>query len=101
MSEEIELEVVPDVVESPIDKSKVVLEVPIVRTISIVSFQLRFLDIVLGQSARFGIYFECECGGNITRDYKDIFISGEEYLAWGTDDMYIVELIKSKLADIV
>jgi hypothetical protein len=100
-SEEIALEVVPDVVEAPVDKSKVVLGVPLIRTTSILSFRLRAIDLILGQSVRFSIHLECESGGKIYGDYKEIVIDGDEYLAWGTDDMYVVELIKSKLADIV
>jgi hypothetical protein len=52
-------------------------------------------------SVKFGIYLECESGGKISGDYKEVVVEGDDYLAWGTDDMYMVELIKSRLASIV
>lgn len=100
-SEEITLKVVPDVVEPPVDKSKVVLGVPLIRTTHILSFRPRAIDLIMGHSVRFAIHLECESGGRIYGDYKELLIEGDEYLAWGADDSYMVELIKSKLESIV
>jgi hypothetical protein len=59
------------------------------------------IQAILGQSVRFAIYLDCECDGEITRDYKEIMIDGEDYLAWGTDDAYVIELVKTRLASIL
>ena len=113
MSDEIVLEVIPEVateVSEPIpevvapevDKSKVVLGEPILRKpVSVLAFHLRVLDLILGQSVRFAIYLDCECDGEITRDYKEIMIDGADYLAWGSDDAYVIELVKTRLASIL
>ena len=112
MSDEIVLEVIPEVateVSEPtpppapeLDKSKVVLGEPILRKpVSVLAFHLRVLDLILGQSVRFAIYLDCECDGEITRDYKEIMIDGEDYLAWGADDAYVIELVKTRLASIL
>ena len=112
MSDEIVLEVIPEVSEPTpevvaeptpeVDKSKVVLGEPILRKpVSVLAFHLRVLDLILGQSVRFAIYLDCESGGEITRDYKEIMIDGEDYLAWGTDDAYVIELVKTRLASIL
>jgi len=112
MSEEIVLEVVQEVVAdesielvfdaSPdleeVDKSQIMLEEPIVRSINIKSFHLRIMEVALGQSVRVGVMLSGERGdGRAFQDYKEIVISGDEYLAWGADDNYIVELMKTKI----
>lgn len=83
------------------DKSKIILGEPIVRSVSILSFRLRVIHMSLGQSVILGVYLECACGDKTFTDYKEIMIQGEEYLAWGTDDTYITELVKSKLLSIL
>jgi hypothetical protein len=98
MSEEIVLEVVPDV---PVDFNRVVLEVPYPRTINVLSFSIRVLSLTLGSSVRLAVNLECESGGKAFTDYKEVIVQGEEYLGWGADDAYIVELVKAKLESIL
>lgn len=98
MSEEIVLEVVPDV---PVDLSRFVLDVPISRVVKILSVRLRVLQLSLGESVRLGVHLECESGGKVFTDYKEVIVEGEEYLGWGADDAYIVGLVKSKLESIL
>jgi hypothetical protein len=98
MSEEIVLEVVPDV---PVDLSRVVLEVPYPRTIHILSFRIRVLSLSLGSGVRLAVHLECESGGKAFTDYKEVIVEGDEYLGWGADDAYIVSLVKSKLEAIL
>ena len=100
MSEEIVLEVVEEVPKK-VDKSKVVLDEPIVRTVSILSFRIRVLQMDLGQSVLFAVYLECASGDKIFPDYKEVRIEGDEYLAWGSDDNYIVGVVKSKLESVL
>lgn len=99
MSEEIVLEVVEEVPKK-VDKSKVVLDEPIVRTVSILSFRIAVLQMDLGQSVLFAVYLECASGDKIFPDYKEVRIEGDEYLAWGADDNYIVGVVKSKLESV-
>jgi hypothetical protein len=98
MSEEVVLEVVPDV---PVDLSQFVLDVPISRVVKILSVRLRVLSLSLGESVTIGAHLDCESGGKKFNDYKEICIEGDEYLGWGADDAYIVSLVKSKLESIL
>ena len=98
MSEEIVLEVVPDV---PVDLSRIVLEVPYPRTIHILSFRIRVLSLSLGESVRLAVHLDCESGGKAFTDYKEVIVQGEEYLGWGADDAYLIGLVKSKLEAIL
>lgn len=78
--------------------NQVVLSEPIERPISkVVSFQIRVMDLVLGTSARLGIYLECLTGEQRTREYRELVLEGDEYLAWGTDDTYLLTIVESKI----
>ena len=79
----------------------VVLETPLPRMISVLSFRLRVIELILGQSVKLAVFLECESGGKPFNDYKEVIIEGDEYLAWSTDDTYIVEMVKSKLESII
>jgi hypothetical protein len=98
MSEEIVLEVVPD---EPVVKSKVVLEVPFSRTISVLSYRISVICLSLGESVRIAVHLDCESGGKAFTDYKEVLIEGDEYLGWGADDDYIVGLVRAKLESIL
>lgn len=78
--------------------NQVVLSEPIERPISkVVSFQLRVMDLVLGTSVRLAIYLECQAGEQRTREYRELVLEGDEYLAWGTDDTYLLTIVESKI----
>jgi hypothetical protein len=79
----------------------VVLEVPFPRTISVLSFRIRVLSLTLGSSVRLAVHLDCESGGKPFTDYKEVIVQGEEYLGWGADDAYIIELVKAKLESIL
>lgn len=79
----------------------IVLGEPIVRTVSIISFRLRVIQMDLGQSVRFGVQLECASGDRVFPEYREVVIEGEEYLAWGADDNYIVGVVKSKLESVL
>ena len=67
-----------------------VLDDPIEKPIcKVVSFNLRILDFVLHTSVR------------KTDEYRELTLEGEEYLAWGTDDNYLSEIVKSKLPSLL
>ena len=86
---------------TPTDRSKVVLDTPVCRTVSIISFTLRVIDLVFGESVRFAIILECKCNEQIYTEYKELSVIGDEYRGWGTDDDYMINLVKSKLPTLV
>jgi hypothetical protein len=79
----------------------IVLGEPITRTVSILSFRLRVIQMDLGQSVLFGVHLECASGDRVFPDFREVLIEGDEYLAWGADDNYIVGVVKSKLESIL
>jgi hypothetical protein len=79
----------------------IVLETPMPRMISVLSFRLRVIELILGQSVKLAVFLECESGGKSFNDYKEVILEGDEYFAWGTDDTYIIETVKSKLESIL
>ncbi len=38
---------------------------------------------------------------NVFTDYKELELSNEEYLAWGTDDTYIIDLVKNRIHELL
>ena len=79
-----------------------VLDDPIEKPIcKVVSFNLRILDFVLHTSVRIGIYLQCLSNEKKTDEYRELTLEGEEYLAWGTDDNYLSEIVKSKLPSLL
>jgi hypothetical protein len=83
------------------DKSVVVLGEPIIREIKVISFIIKVLELRLGMFVRLAIHLECESNGISFSDRKEIVIGGDDYLAWGSDDDYVREFVKSKLASIL
>lgn len=79
----------------------IVLGEPIVRSVSILSFRLRVIQMDLGQSVLFGVHLECASGDRVFPDFREVLIEGDEYLAWGADDNYIVGVVKSKLESVL
>jgi hypothetical protein len=75
-----------------------VLEVPLEKVIKVLGFRVSEASIQLGKRARLVVHINCSCGEEIYTEYKELTIEGEEYTAWGADDNYIVEVVKSKLS---
>ena len=84
-----------------VDKSIVVLGEPIIKEIKVISFSIKVIELRLGMFVRLAIHLECESNGLSFRDCKEVVIGGDEYLAWGNDDDYVREFVKSKLASIL
>jgi hypothetical protein len=38
---------------------------------------------------------------NVFTDYKELELTNEEYLAWGTDDSYIIDLVKRRINELI
>jgi len=76
------------------------LSQPIVQKVEVLGFRVSVLGVQLGHSARLAIHLNCILDGKPFIQYKEMVIEGEEYLSWGGDDNYIMELVKLKLGEI-
>ena len=79
----------------------VVLTEPIVQQMEILGFRVSVLGVQLGLSARLAIHINCLYEGKPFIQYKELVLEGDEYTAWGADDNYIVELVKSRLSSML
>jgi hypothetical protein len=78
--------------------NQITLIEPIERPITkLVGFNLRLTDLILGTSVRILITLNFLTGYLPSSEDKQILLQGDEYLAWGSDDNYITELVISKL----
>jgi hypothetical protein len=77
------------------------LETPIeiTKTYKIVSFRYEINYVVLFRSAKITISFIDEFG--INHRQIDYILQGEEYAGWKDDDQYIIDLITSKIPDLI
>jgi hypothetical protein len=67
----------------------------VVTTQTISQVEILEGNIQLGQSVKFPVKLLDSNSGLISVEFVEV--SGEEYLAWGTDDTYINNLILTKL----
>jgi len=79
----------------------IVLAEPFVKSVTIVGFRMRVLSLELGKSVRVALSLDCVSGDKPYGDYRELVVEDAEYLAWGTDDTYLVDLVKSKLSSIL
>jgi hypothetical protein len=75
--------------------SKIALDTPkvVTKTITYTEFAIKDIIISLNQSARFIVILY----GDET-DVVDVEMTPSEYEAWGSDDNYVIQFIKTKLA---
>ena len=73
------------------------LDVPIVQSVEVLGFKVSVIGVQLGVSARLAVHLNCILDGNPFMQYKEYVIEGEEYANWGSDDNYVVELVRNKL----
>lgn len=72
----------------------------IARVFKILSLRIRVLSLTLGESVTLSVHLKYESKGNTIIDEKEVIIEGDEYLGWGTDDAYLIDLVKIKLKSI-
>jgi hypothetical protein len=65
------------------------------KTYSICKFKYKILEIKLKESVRIAVYLFSE--NDLLIDSRQYLIEGNEYLNWGTDDGYLINLIKQKI----
>jgi len=73
--------------------------IEITKTYKIVSFRYEINYVVLFSSAKITITCIDEFGVNHRQ--IDYIIEGEEYAGWKDDDQYIIDLITSKIPDLI
>lgn len=80
-----------------------VLETPIekVSDIKILAFKAYILSVTLGKQAVISVSIDCISNDKTYTEFRDIVMKDEDYLAWGSDDNYILEFVKSKLSDLL
>ena len=66
----------------------------------LLSLRIRVLSLTLGESVTLAVHLKYESKGNTIIDEKEVIIEGDEYLGWGTDDAYLIDLVKIKLKSI-
>lgn len=103
------MESLNEVVENPIlvapepipDPNTKVLDTPLEKTIQLLGFRVSVIGLQLGHSARLAIHLNCIYDEKPFLEYKELVIEGDEYTAWGADDTYIMELVASKIKDLI
>ena len=65
------------------------------RTLTICKFKYQILELKLKESIRIAVYLFTE--NDILVEATQYLITGNEYNVWGSDDTYIVNLIKQKI----
>jgi hypothetical protein len=80
-----------------IPANTLVLDTPIEKTFKILGFRVTVINLQLGEFARLAIHLNCARGEEHYTEYKELLLEGEDYLAWGSDDKYIIDFVQSKL----
>jgi hypothetical protein len=65
------------------------------KTVNICKFKYQILEIKLKESVRVAVYLFND--DDILIESTQYLIDGEEYAKWGSDDNYIINLIKQKI----
>ena len=73
--------------------------IEIKKTFNIAAFNYSIIDVILFQSATIILRFLDEFG--IIQKQTEYKVIGEEYDNWKDDDQYIIDLIVSKIPDLI
>ena len=65
------------------------------RILKIVKFTYQILEIKLFESVRIAVYLYSD--QDVMIEARQYIIEGEEYANWGTEDKYLVNLLKQKI----
>jgi hypothetical protein len=65
------------------------------KTLNICKFKYQIIELKLTESVRVAVYLFNE--NDLLVDTKQYLIFGNEYASWGSDDNYIINLIKQKI----
>jgi len=80
----------------------VALETPYTKTIEMIGFRvLNNMTVSLFSSVNVCVIFTYRCGEKTWDEQNEMILTGEEYSAWGNDDQYIIDLVKTKLKEMI
>ena len=65
------------------------------KTLNVCKFKYQILEIKLSESVRVAVYLFNE--NDLLIDSKQYLISDTDYKNWGSDDNYLINLIKKKI----
>lgn len=77
------------------DEKEIALYPNMKKTLNICKFKYQILEIKLTESVRVAVYLFNE--NDLLVDSKQYLIDGNEYAKWGSDDNYLINLIKQKI----
>ena len=77
------------------DEKEIALYPKMKKTLNICKFKYQILEIKLTESVRVAVYLFNE--NDLLVDSKQYLIEGTEYAKWGSDDNYLINLIKQKI----
>jgi len=72
------------------------INLTIIKTNNITSFEIRDMYVVLNHSARVTVYLK---SGDTIVDSDNIKIEGDDYDKWLDDDQYIIDYVKNYITD--
>lgn len=82
--------------------NRVILSEPIERPITkLIGFNVRLTDLVLGTSVKLFVEVNYQTGNTYSSENKVFNLEGDDYLAWGNDDTYINDFVKSQLTTLI
>ncbi len=77
------------------DVNEIALYPNIKRTLTICKFKYQILELKLKESVRVAVYLFSD--NDILIESKQYLICDSEYENWGTEDTYLINLIKQKI----
>lgn len=78
------------------------LETPYTKTIEMIGFKvLDNVSVKLFSSVNICIVFTYKCGEKTWDEQKEIMLTENEYNAWGNNDQYIIDLVKTKISELI
>jgi hypothetical protein len=91
-----------EVVETPIEtpSNEVVLDPPLENTFKLLGFRVSVVSLQLGQYAILGVNLSCMRKEEHYIEYREIKLQGEDYLAWGADDKYVMEFVTANISSL-
>ena len=82
--------------------NQISLNEPIQKPITnLIGFNLTLENLILGTSVKINIILNFLTGKIPSCEHKQIILEGDDYNAWGNDDKYISDYVKSKLSTLM
>ena len=85
----------------PVQTNIVNLSIPIVKTIEVLRFSVNVINVQLFSSARIAVIIECSDNGRNYQEYRELVLTGDDYIAWADDDSYVVNYVKDRINTLI